>query len=149
MNNLIVLLKAAIALLVILSIGYLPMKWLANRLWPTPPVPISLSVIPFRTRAAWSIFQFCVFIAVAWMLAYEDGPDIRQDKLLFIGLSAGGTAYLSSVLASWALGMLGRMKYRLRSGHIGLRLSQRLHERRAVRIPNRGGVDRASPERRR
>jgi hypothetical protein len=110
-----VLLKAGIALVWVSSLVYWPMKWCANRFWPTPSAPISLSEIPFLTRAAWGVFQFCAFITVAWLFAYGEGDTIRRDELLFIGLSAGSAAYFSTVLASGLLRIFGRGRARRRS----------------------------------
>lgn len=116
MESMIVLLKAGVALVWVSSLVYLLMKWVANRFWPVPSVPPSLAADPpFWSRAAWRIFQFCSFIAVAWVLAYTDGDAVRPDQILFIGLSAASATYFATILASWVLGFFERSTARWRS----------------------------------
>jgi hypothetical protein len=106
MENWLVLLKAGIALVWVCSLVYLPMKWWANRFWPTPAVPIDLSGDPpFWSRAAWRIFQFCTFIGVAWLFTYGGADSLNP---LIVGLFAASTTYFATVLASGVLGAFNR-----------------------------------------
>src|SRR5260221_316935 len=80
-----VLLKAGVALVWVCSLVYLPMKWWANRFWPTPAAPISLSGDPpFWSRATWAFL--CVFtVSVVALVSTRGGGDSVSRRCVGVG----------------------------------------------------------------